>query len=111
MKRAALVAIVVLGLATAGAVAGEKAESVTLKGDLLCAKCNLGEENWEGCQNVLKVEKDGEAHHYYLVMNDVAGKFGHVCKGHKYVEVTGAVTEKDGKMWLEPETMKDVEKS
>lgn len=111
MKRATLLAIVVLGFAVFGSMAGDKAEAVTVKGDLLCAKCSLGEEKWEGCQNVVRVETDGEAQHYYLVMNDVTEKYGHVCKGKKYVEVTGAVTEKDGKTWIEPTTMKEVEKS
>jgi hypothetical protein len=27
-------------------------------------------------------------------------KFGHGCKGEKAATVTGAVAEKDGKMWL-----------
>src|SRR3954471_20264894 len=60
------------------------AGEVTLKGDLLCAKCNLKES--DTCQNVLRV-KDTK---YYLTKNDVAEKNHEaVCTGSKAATVTG----------------------
>ena len=103
----ALLAVVA---ATAVAVAGE--DSVSLKGTLLCAKCSLKVEGQTTCQSVVQAKNDkGETVNYYVVKNDVAEKFGHVCQGSKEVAVTGMVSQKDGKTWIEPTKMEEVAKS
>lgn len=93
-------AVVVL-FAEVALAAGPPAE-VTVSGDLQCAKCTLKEAGASKCQDVLVVAgADGApATHYYLVKNQVAEKFGHVCQGTKNVAMTGTVTEKDGKKWI-----------
>jgi hypothetical protein len=79
------------------AVAGDVAAPVTVEGKLLCAKCTLAEEGQDKCQSVVVA---GEQK-YYLIKNAVAEKDGHVCKGEKAVKVTGVVSEKDGRKWIE----------
>jgi hypothetical protein len=92
-----LVLVLVFGLA-AWAVA---ADPVTMTGKVMCAKCTLKKADAKECQDVLVVKdaKDATAE-YYLVKNAVQEKFGHVCTGEKAANVTGTVTEKDGKKWL-----------
>jgi len=89
-----------LFLTVAGAVAGDAAETVTLEGKIMCAKCALGTA--DDCQNVLVVEaeKDADPVHYYIVENQVIEDFGHPCAGSKGVVATGTVEEREGKMWL-----------
>jgi hypothetical protein len=93
-----------LGLALAlvmGLVAGVNAgDETTLTGSISCAKCTLKKADATECQDVLVV-KDGDAKgEYYVVKNDVAKEFGHVCGGEKAAVVTGTVKEKDGKKWI-----------
>ena len=99
MKKLAIVSIVVLMSISAG-LAGDKAESVTLEGKIVCAKCALHEEGRTKCQNVLVVEDAGKTQSYYLADNETNKEFGEVCMAKKPVVVTGTVTEKDGQMWL-----------
>jgi hypothetical protein len=78
------------------AAAGE----VTLKGDMVCAKCALKQS--EKCQNVLKVADGGKETLYYLEHNQIA-KDNHemVCSGKpKSATVTGMVKEAGGKKLL-----------
>jgi hypothetical protein len=101
--RTRLAMVMVLAvLLTFTAVAGEKTKSVTLEGNIACAKCTLGMEGATDCQSVLVVKgkKDKEPMYYYLVKNDVTEEYGHVCQGEKAAIVTGDLMEKDGKMWL-----------
>ena len=77
--------------------AGDAAAPVTVEGKLVCAKCTLEEKGQEKCQSVL-LSGDQKL---YLVKNEVAEKDGHVCKGEKAVKVTGTVSEKDGRKWIE----------
>jgi len=102
MKKIAFVAaLLVFSAVWAGAlVAGEKGDSVTLEGKIICAKCALHEEGREECQNVLVVESGDSPQHYYLTKNTVDEDFGPVCMKEKAVQVTGTVSEKDGKMWM-----------
>jgi hypothetical protein len=98
-RRLAIMLMIVVAVALSGlALAGDKADPVTVEGKLVCAKCTLAEKGQEGCQSVLL---SGDMK-YYLVKNELAEKEGHVCKGEKAVKVTGMVTEKDGRTWIEP---------
>ena len=100
-----LALVLVVGMA-ASAVA---ADPVTVTGNVMCAKCTLKKTDAKECQDVLVV-KDAKSvtAEYYLVKNDVQKKFGHVCTGEKPATVTGTVTEKDGKKWLEATRMDEV---
>jgi len=83
------------------APAAKASAEVTLKGDLVCAKCNLKES--DTCQNVLKV-KDVK---YYLAKNDVAEKNHEaVCSGSKPATVTGKVSEEGTKKILTASAIK-----
>ncbi len=92
-------ALAVVFALVAGAYA---ADETTVTGKVVCAKCNLKKADATKCQNVL-VSSDGTE--YYVAKNAVSEKFGHVCTGEKAAKVTGKVTEKDGKKWIEPTTM------
>lgn len=94
-----LVLVAVVGLATV-VLAGDEAQTVTVTGKIVCAKCTLQKADAKECQTVLVAGDEGAKTEYYLVKNDVAEKFGHVCKGEKDAVVTGTVSEKEGKTWL-----------
>ena len=101
-SRIALALAVVLLAATA-TFAADAAAPVTLTGKIACGHCTLKLEGLKDCQDVLVVTgADGKPSYYYVVKNDVAKKFGHVCKSEKGATVTGTLTEKDGKQWIEP---------
>jgi len=87
---------------SANAVWADAGKTVTLKGRLECGKCELKEA--ENCQNVLAVKgDDGKETKYYLTDNDISKKaHKEICtKPKENVTVTGTVTEKDGKEWLD----------
>ena len=104
MKQTAASTVIALSclLVLAAAYAGDEAETVTLEGKMVCAKCTLGMEDAKDCQNVLVVEADKEADpaYYYLVDNQVVEDYGHLCGGAKGAVVTGTLEERDGKMWM-----------
>ncbi len=82
------------------------AAELTLKGEMVCAKCALHES--EKCQNVLKVAEGGKETRYYLADNKTA-KDNHemVCSGTpKAATVTGKVHESKGKKLLTASTIK-----
>ena len=104
-RRVAVLLAIVAVVTLAGlALAGDKAAPVTVEGKLLCAKCTLEEAGQEKCQSVV-VAGDQK---YYLVKNAIAEKDGHVCKGEKAVKVTGVVSEKDGRKWIEATEIAEV---
>jgi hypothetical protein len=84
-----------------GLRADDKKE-VTLKGEVLCAKCELKEA--KKCQTVLVVKKDGKEVVYYF--KDKGSKESYhekVCGGgREEASVTGTVTEEDGKKFITP---------
>ena len=92
-----LAAALVLGLVVS-VQAGD--EAVTLQGEVMCAKCTLKKADATECQDVLVVSEGDTKGEYYVVKNDVAEKFGHVCSSKKAAKVTGTVAEKDGKKWI-----------
>lgn len=91
-----LLALAIAVVFAAPAIAGE---AVTLEGEIVCAKCSLGED-LQKCQNVLAVKKGEETTHYYMASTDANKEFGDVCMVAKEVKVTGTVSEKDGKKWI-----------
>lgn len=108
MKRLAFVtmfALLVCGMAVAG-----DAETVTVEGKVMCAKCKLHAEGLDKCQNVLVVEADGEEKHFWLAANKANKEFGDVCMATPMVKATGTVSEKDGHTWLTASKIEKVEK-
>lgn len=106
MKKLAVLTVALLAFALLGGVlAGEKGKEVTVEGTVMCAMCTLKEADWTECQNVIQVKKGGETVNLYIVKNDVAGEFGHVCTGTKDATVTGTISDKDGRHWITPTKM------
>lgn len=106
MKRMKLLTVIGFALSLAAAGLATAAEEVTLSGTVVCAKCSLKKDDAKECQDVL-VTKDaaGARAEYYIVKNEVSGKFGHSCTKESPATVTGEVTEKDGKKWIAPSKM------
>jgi hypothetical protein len=80
----------------------DKPKEVTLKGTILCAKCELKET--KTCVTAIQVKEGDKTVTYYL--DDKGNKEDYhetVCGGGKSQgSVTGVVTEKDGKKWIKP---------
>ena len=95
-----LTVLALVCLFTARTQAADK--EVTLKGEIMCAKCELKEA--KKCQTLIRVKEDGKEVTYYFL--DRGNKEEHheaVCGGGKKAgTVTGTVTEKDGKKWVTP---------
>jgi hypothetical protein len=90
-----LAAIAAASMLVTTAGAAEK----TLKGEGLCAKCELKETS--KCQNAIRVEEGGKKVVYYIEDNDVSKAFHKkVCSATAPVTAKGTVSEKDGKKWL-----------
>ena len=111
-KSIALVALATVLCLGGAALAGGKGEVVTLKGEVICAKCTLKVEGQSECQNVLRVAKEGaEPALYWIVSNEVSEAVGHVCGGVQPVKLVGTLAEKDGITWITPKEMKALETS
>ena len=98
---------VVLGLAVALVVAAHVSaadKEVTLKGTILCAKCELKEKDVTKCTTVIQVKEDGKDVTYYLKDKGNSEDYhDNVCGGGKKEgTVTGVVSEKDGKKYITP---------
>jgi hypothetical protein len=90
-----LAAIIATAL-LASFVTSASAEEKTIKGEALCAKCELHET--DHCQTAIRVKVDGKDVIYYAVDNDVAKKFHkNICQAPAKVTAVGTVEEKDGK--------------
>lgn len=106
MKKLAVLTVALMAVALlGGVVAGEKGKEVTVEGTVMCAMCTLKEGDWKECQNVIQVKKGDEMVNLYIVKNDVAEEFGHVCSGSKDATVTGTVADKDDRTWITPSKM------
>jgi len=103
-----LACVLMLAFLVTGSVVAGDAEAVTLEGTVMCAKCKLGEEDRDKCQNVLVVKGDEEPVHYYLTA-EANKKFGDVCMKTPVVRVTGTLSEEDGKHWLAATKIEPVE--
>jgi hypothetical protein len=95
-----LAALALAGMLLGPAQAADK--EVTLKGKIMCAKCELKEG--KKCQTVIKVkEGDKDVVYYFLDKGNKEDYHEEVCGGgQKEGTVVGAVTEKDGKKWVTP---------
>jgi hypothetical protein len=76
-------------------------KEVTLKGTILCSKCELKET--KSCGNAIRVKEDGKDVVYYF--KDKGGKEPYhktFCQGPVEGSVKGTVSTKDGKKWITP---------
>ncbi len=97
--------LLAVSVVLAGVSLAVAAETKTITGDAVCAKCALKEQ--ATCQNVVMVEEGGKTVNYYLTGDESEKqhkKLG-ICAAKKdspvKVKVTGDVTEKDGKKMME----------
>ncbi len=113
MRKLTICVLTLISFALVGSAVAGEAKTVTLEGKVVCAKCTLKEEGRTECQDVLVVKKDDkdDMMNYYIVKNDVADKFGHVCEMTKFVKMTGTVAEKDGAMWITASKIEAVEET
>lgn len=88
------------GIAAATLIAtSASAAEKTLKGEALCAKCELKETS--SCQNAIRVEENGKKVVYYMQDNEVSKGFHKkVCSAPAKVTAKGTISEKDGKKWI-----------
>jgi hypothetical protein len=82
----------------------KKAESKTIEGKMVCAKCTLKLEGIKACTNAVKV-KEGDKDVVYLIKDTGNKEKYHkaICgaDAEQDVKVTGKVVEKDGHKWIE----------
>jgi hypothetical protein len=76
----------------------KKAETKTLEGKLVCGKCKLSET--DACSNALQVKEGDKTVTYFIKDKGKAEKY-HKCSGEAEAKVTGKVTEKEGKKYIE----------
>jgi hypothetical protein len=101
-----LVVVALVCLVSATARAEDK--EVTLKGKILCAKCELKEA--KKCTTAIKVKEDGkDVVYYFLDKGNKEDYHEEVCGGgQKEGTVVGIVSEKDGKKWITPKKVEYV---
>ena len=98
MLRLILALVVGFGALSLVAVADDKEKK--LEGKLVCTKCKLGET--DKCGHALIVKEGDKDVTYYLKDKEVMKKYhSKVCQEDKDATVTGKVTEKDGKKYIE----------
>jgi hypothetical protein len=92
-----------VGLTLLSGVYGEGDKEVTIKGQVICAKCGLSKET--KCMTVVTEKKDGKDIIYYFDTDGHKKFHSGICQEAKDGSVTGTVAEKDGKKTI---TVKDV---
>jgi hypothetical protein len=77
------------------------ADDITLKGEMVCAKCYLHKPDAKECQDVLLVkDAKGATTEFYVTKNKVSQDSGEACTQAIPATIVGAVTEKDGRKWI-----------
>ena len=103
MKKILLTLTAVAAMAVTSATAADK----HVKGEALCAKCELKET--AKCQDAIRVEEDGKKVVYYVEKNDVTKDLHKkVCSAVIKVDAKGKVSEKDGKKWITLSKLEEV---
>ncbi len=76
-------------------------KEVTLKGTILCAKCELKEA--KKCTNAIRVkENDKEIVYLFKDKGNKEKYHKEICQATKEGSVTGVVSEEDGKKYIKP---------
>jgi hypothetical protein len=85
---------------------GDKGDKeVTIKGQIICAKCGLALEGVKKCATVVAEKKDGKDVLYYFDKDSDKKYHKDICQEAKDGSVTGVVTEKDGKKTIAVKTL------
>src|SRR5262245_4904416 len=91
-----LLVVAVAGVWTGGFLtAQEKGQKVVLKGRITCAKCDL--EISKKCASVIVVKEEGKDVIYYFDTKSNDKYHAETCSEARQGEVTGVVSESDGK--------------
>ena len=99
----ALVLCLACGLVASLPAADKDSKEVTLKGTIVCAKCELKET--KECTTAIQVKEGGKTVTYYFDDKGDEEKYhSKVCGGGKEDgTVTGVIVDKkDGKKWIKP---------
>ena len=108
-RREALVTLGLLVVATRSTFArrasADRADEITLRGELVCAKCYLNKPDAKECQDVLLVKEKGATTEYYVTKNKVSQDSGEACTQAIPATIVGAVSEKDGRKWITATTI------
>lgn len=105
MKRALCIVLVLFAafaVVASLSAADKDQKEVTLKGNIVCAKCELKET--DKCVTAIQVKEDKKTVTYYLDDSGEGEKYhGDICGGgEKAGTVVGVVVKKDGKLWIKP---------
>jgi hypothetical protein len=77
------------------------ADEITLKGEMVCARCYLNKPDAKECQDVLLVkDAKGATTEFYVTKNKVSQDSGEACTQPIPATIVGAVSEKDGRKWI-----------
>jgi hypothetical protein len=96
-----LVGLVAILALVVGVQADDKDKEQTLKGTITCAKCDLKIKGQDKCATVIKVtEKKGKDTVYYFDSASDKNYHKKICRESAKGEVTGTVSEKDGKKMI-----------
>lgn len=96
-RREAIATLAALTVATRAFAADE----LTLKGELVCAKCALNKPDATECQDVLLVkDAKGKTTEYYVTKNKVSQESGEACTQTIPATIVGTVSEKDSRKWI-----------
>jgi hypothetical protein len=77
-----------------------KVDEITLKGEMVCARCYLNKPDAKECQDVLLVKERGATTEYYVTKNKVSQDSGEACTEAIPATISGAVSEQDGRKWI-----------
>ncbi len=78
----------------------DRADELTLKGEMVCAKCYLNRPDAKECQDVLLVKDAKGTAEFYVTKNKVAQAAGEACTSAVPATIVGSVSEKDGRKWI-----------
>ena len=97
MKKPLVLLSLLAGLSlSAGTLTAGDTKEVTITGDGMCAKCELGET--DQCQTAISVNENGHEVVYYLADNAAAKAYHKtICRATVKTTATGTVEMKDGK--------------
>ncbi len=96
-----LAVVVVLAFSARADDKKDEKKEVTLKGTIVCGKCELGVT--DDCSNAIKVKEDGKDVVYFLIDSGKKEKYhGDICSAPKKGSVVGVTSTKDKKNYITP---------
>jgi predicted transcriptional regulator len=103
MKTYRILGLLALALLLPGAARAAD-ETITITGEAMCAKCELGLQ--DKCQTVIQAKDGDKVINYYVADSDIAKAFHpKICHGPATVTATGTIKTMDGKQVLTVSTI------